>query len=99
VAGCFEDGAHEVGRGGLAVGAGDAHDPQPPAGITRTPGRHQPQRQLGIPHHQFRDLDAGDRPLHDDGGGTGGHGSGHVLVAVGVLPAACHEEVAGLHLS
>ncbi len=99
VAGRCEDGANEVGRGRLAVGASDADDAQRPAGITRPPGCRKGQRRPGIAHHQLGHAEAGDRPFHDDGSGSGRRRGRHVVVAIVMLPTPGHEDVTFAHLS
>ena len=63
------------------------------------PGGCQPQCDLGIGDHELRHVVAGQRSFDDGSHRAGGHGIGDVIMAVSVLPATCHEEVAGAYLS
>ncbi len=59
--------------------------------------RHDAARPSAILASVVTELGHGDRrhgPFDDDRGGPGRDGAGHVVVAVGVLPAPGHEEVA-----
>ena len=90
----LEQRAHEVGRGGLAVGAGDAHDR--PARCEGSPARQaaaSPSATLASRTTSSGTSMRRQRPLDDDRCRAAGDRSRDMVVAVCVLPATRHEEV------
>ena len=76
-------------RGGFAVGAGDADEPQPLGGTAAAAGRQKRQRLPGI-----RDKDLPGQaqiPLDNDGGGAPAQRIGGIFVAVVPLPTDTDE--------
>ena len=91
----IEQMAHQGRRRGLAVGAGDAHQPHP-VGRSPVPGLRRNQgRATRIAHQDFRNP-VGDVPLDERQRGAAPCCVLHEIVPIGLGPRDRHEEGAGL---
>ena len=95
-AGGGQDGLQEIGGAGLAVGAGDAHQGQLPAGVVVKGGAEVGQGQAGLRHPDHRDPGRrGQLLFGDDHPGALVETGGQIEVAVGAAAFQGHEEPAG----
>ncbi len=95
-AGGGQDGLQEIGGAGLAVGAGNPHQGQLPAGVAVKGGADVGQGQAGLGHPDHRDIRGrGEFLLGDHHPGALVETGGEIKVAVGAGPFQGHEEPAG----
>ena len=90
-----QDGAHQVGRRGLAIGARDAHHAEAVRGIVPPPGRRLGQGRPSRDHDELGHGEAGQGALHDDGGGARRDRGGREVVPVVDPTRDRHEDLAG----
>ncbi len=95
VARCLQDGSYQIGRRGLAVGAGDTHDPEVVRWIAGAPGSGMTECRPGIGDHELGNFERWQLTFDDDGACAGCHGPRHMIVAIGVLATSGHEDIAG----
>ena len=106
--GLLQDVLEEVGGGGLAVGAGDAHQLHGSRRVSEPVDAHMGEsrpavrgaHEGNVPLRRFLAEDAGRALLQGahDGCGACGDGHGDEAVSVGLAAGHGHEEVAGLRL-
>ncbi len=95
-AGGAQDGFQEIGGTGLAVGAGNPHQGQLPAGVVIEGGADMGQGQAGLGHPDHRDpRRRGQFLLGDHHPGALGESRVKIEVAVGAAALQGHEEPAG----
>jgi hypothetical protein len=93
-----EDVGHQVGDGGLAVGAGDAHHGHARRRMTVELGGDRCHGSTAVGHSHLGDAEP-ERSFGDQGDGTSRDGLGGVVVAVGRGAPNAHEERALPHLA
>ena len=95
-AGGVQDGLQDIGGAGLAVGAGNPHQGQLPAGVVVKGGADVGQGQAGLGHPDHRDpRGRGQFLLGDHHPGARIEAGGQIEVAVGAAAFQGHEEPAG----
>ena len=92
-AGLLQNGFHEIGCGGLAVGARHPHNPQSAGWVLVEVGRGNPQGIAGIVHHNLSQVEVGNRPFHQNASGAPFPGLMDKIVAIELLPHHGHEEI------
>lgn len=93
IAGLLQNGFHEIGCGGLAVGARHPHNPQFAGWVLVEVGRGNPQGIAGIVHHNLSQVEVGNRPFHQNASGAPFPGLMDKIVAIELLPHHGHEEI------
>ncbi len=84
-AGRLEDRLQQIGRGGLAVGAGHAHHRHGSGGMAEDRRGHRPHRLAHRRHEDLRPIDPVEPALHDEGAGAGLRRGGREVVPVDAL--------------